>query len=159
MHGEGSQVLVSARQSSAFGYGALAIFAVVYFEYRLDFLDFLGGLVLVPYVAFVFGSSLMAYLLGSWYLRNPVTGIFEILTVPVMVIVCSAVTAGVLFWITARFSGSTSPYATLLDALAGGFAAAIYFVFGAWPVLLMGAFAVTTWLAWRYGRGTVANAF
>lgn len=156
---EFGSVLASARCSSAFGYGALAILSVSYFENRGDFFDSLGSLVLVPYLAFVCGSGLIAYFLGSWYVRSSETGIFEVLAVPAMVILCSAATAGVLFGIAAFASGDTSPYSTFAETLAGGLAAAMMFVLGTWLVLLLGAFVVTAWLAWRYGRRPAQHAF
>jgi hypothetical protein len=147
-----------AKRISAYSYGMVAILSVVFFEYRSDILDSMG-LVLFPYLTFVCVSVVMAYLLGGWYIHDSDRRIFEVLAVPILVILCSATSAGAVFGIATFVFKEPTRYSTLVNDLGGGIATVFLFILTAWPVLLVGACIVSTWMNWRFSKETVTDEF
>jgi hypothetical protein len=136
----------------------LATLSVFYFEYRSNLLD-TTNIILVPYLSYISASVVIAYFLGGWYIHDSEFEIFEIITIPFIVIGCAAVGAGILFGLATYLNGDTAKYTPLAQALAGGFFSGIVFILVTWPILLFGACTISTWLYRKNRNEVIADIF
>lgn len=135
----------SARRKAAALYGTTALLGVAWFEYVGEFVSNSGFIVLIPYGSVIIAAAILGAVLVNWYF--PETGVFELLSTPLIVIVCAALAAGQAFaYALQLFSGS--PHDAISDIVGFGVYSSVVFLWVGAPIILPVAMAVS-FLLWK----------
>ena len=138
-----------AKKFAALAYAITAALGVVLFELRSEAFSAFEYPTTVPYVSVILVAGIMGALLSGWYF--PETGIFELVTVPVVVVCVAAVVAGQLFFFLAPLFEPEMD-GSLKNQFSAGIYASIMYVYGSWPIVLPSA-AVSSYFLWSKYRG------
>ena len=145
---EQSAARSQARRSAAAYYALVVLFGIAAAELSTGPSSLFGAIVLIPYVTVVLSASVLGRLLSGWYFSE--TGVFEAITVPFIVVICSALIAGQFFsQLLPLFQ--TVESGTFLVRVVSGFYSSMIFLAASWPAVTPTA-AVASYRLWKKYR-------
>ena len=148
------------KESSGFVmFGAAMLLSILAFEYRANLRTMFGeqdvSLLLAPYGCAVLTAAAFGAYLSRWY--DDASGIFEVLSVPVVVGALSVFVAGQVFSFMSR-NYESGPHMSFLETVAAGVYSSAAFVFVTWPVLTFAFVASSILVRYVSHKSEVAHA-
>jgi len=144
-----------ARLVGAVAYGVMALISIVALELRLDSQLTDNPLALVPYVSVVALAAILGARFSSWYF--PQTGVFEIVAVPVIVMLGAALVSGISYSI-ASLIALPSNVSSVSELFGSALFMTLIYLAAGWPVLLLGSLAISVAMSAKYRHASQFDA-
>ena len=148
-----SATYVTAKSENAILCSIVAILAVLFFELHVHLLSSLT-VVIIPYLTLVIVSAVLGYVGGDWYLTQSRTQLLVIIVMPILIIIVSLFSAGLIFGVSSYFFWNKSLFYSNFfgqwGVLWGGFKSSLVFIYVTWPVLLVGSIFCSATVYLRY---------